>query len=294
MKLTNKYSLPQSVYNLLAKERYNGNPSTDYSVTTLLQPPRITQLKRRHWDELEEDAMDNVWSLFGHIAHSLLEEHGAEGSLTEERLTLKINDRNISGQVDSYHDGVITDYKVTSAWTLVYGSRIKEWTEQLNMYAYIFQQSGHEVKELRICAILRDWDKNKAKQDSSYPQTPIQIIPIELWDSAQQFIEGRVYTHVLAEKEVDFRLPECTEEEMWCQPTKYAIMKKSYKRAVRVLDSIELCWDYFEQLGIVYDDYTGGEYTIVTRQGKRTRCEEYCSVNKFCSQYQAYLREISE
>jgi len=33
----------------------------------------------------------------------------------------------------------------------------------------------------------------------------------------------------------------------------------------------------------------GKGYEIEIRQGERTRCERYCQVNKFCTQYQQYL-----
>lgn len=287
MKYTNKHNLPESVYNLLAKERYQGGDSTDYSVTTLLQPPRITQLKRRYNDQLEEDVMDSVWSLFGQVAHSLLEEHGAENALSEERIYREILGRTISGQVDSYHDGIITDYKVTSAWTLVYGSRLHEWTEQLNLYAYLFRSSGYVVSELRICTILRDWDRNKAKYDSSYPQTPIIIIPIKLWsiDEAESFAYERVIEHKEAEDKIDRELPLCSDEDRWCQPTKYAIKKVGAVRATRVFDTEKEAVDYGR-------DTMKMEYQLETRRGKCTRCEDYCSVNLFCSQYQEYLRSM--
>ena len=182
MKYTNKAGLPVEVFNVLSKDRYVKGEGTDYSVTTLKSPPRIVQLERRHWYELECDVLDNLWSMFGSMAHNMLEEHGSDDSHTEERFYLNILDRVISGQVDHYKDGVITDYKVTSAWTLVYGSRIKEWEEQLNMYAHLCRENDKPVRKIRIVAILRDWDKNKAKQDKSYPQSPIEIIPITLWE----------------------------------------------------------------------------------------------------------------
>jgi hypothetical protein len=291
MKLTNRHNLPESVYNLLSKDRYVGGNNTDYSVTTLLQPPRITQLKRRHWDKLEEDVMDNVWSLFGSVAHSLLEEHGSDNALSEERVYANILDRNISGQVDSYHLDIITDYKVTSAWTLVYKSRLKEWEEQLNMYAYLFKYNGHTVKELRICAILRDWDKNTAKRDKNYPQTPIVMIPIPLWTMEEQecFIYGRVVMHKDAELMTDLSLPPCSEEDMWCQPTKFALMKKDGKRAIKLHDTTEEAELHLEQIDPC--KMNRDIYEVRVRQGKRTRCEGYCSVCSFCNIYQAYLRE---
>jgi len=34
-----------------------------------------------------------------------------------------------------------------------------------------------------------------------------------------------------------------------------------------------------------------GKAEVVTRPGERTRCETFCQVNKFCTQYQQYLQE---
>jgi hypothetical protein len=281
---TNKMGLPDEVFQVLSKERYSGGNSTDYSVTTLKTPPRIVQLERRHDHEVETDAIDNLWSMFGQMAHSLLEEHGSDEALTEERIYLNILGRKISGQVDHYKNGVITDYKVTSAWTLVYGSRVKEWEEQLNMYAYLLRASGHDVRRIRIVTILRDWDKNKAKASHDYPQCPIEIIPITLWDEEEQkeYIEGRTLCQIHAEDKSDEDLPLCTAEEMWEQPSKYAIMKKDAKRATNVEDTLEAA----EMRLAAYDDT---KYYIQIRPGKRSRCEDYCPVNKFCNQYKAYV-----
>jgi hypothetical protein len=281
---TNRMGLPDEVFKVLSKERYSSGEATDYSVTTLKTPPRIVQLERRHDHEIESDAIDNLWSMFGQMAHNLLEEHGSDEALTEERVYMDILGRKISGQVDHYKDCVITDYKVTSAWTLVYGSRVKEWEEQLNMYAYLLRASDHVVKRIRIVAILRDWDKNKAKQNHDYPQSPIQIIPITLWDEAEQkcYIEGRVYEQVRNEELSDIELIECTPEEMWEQPSKYAIMKEGAKRATKVCETLEEAESNLEGLK--------GTYEVVKRPGKRTRCEDgYCAVAQFCSQYKEYL-----
>lgn len=289
MKITNKHALPEAVYNLIAKDNYDAGKS-DYSVTTLLSPPRLVHLQRRHWEELEEDAIDRVWSLFGHTAHSLLEQHGAEGALSEERLYVDILGRKIGGQVDNYHDGVITDYKVTSSWTLVYGSRLHEWEAQLNMYAHIFRENGHKVDKLQIVAILRDWDKNKAKADWKYPQVPIVIIPLKMWEDKDvaTFMDRRVDAMIWNEGYEDDKLDLCSSEDMWEQPTKWALMKKDRKTAVRVVETEEECDELSKQYKI-----DGREYYWQQRPGKRTRCESYCSCSKFCNQWKEYCGETS-
>ena len=302
MIFTNKHNLPDEVAKVLSKDRYDkGTEHSDYSVTTLKTPPRIVQLQRRHKEELTEDVIDNLWSMFGSMAHNMLEEHGSDDAVTEKRFYLTISDKVISGQVDHYNDGVITDYKVTSAWTLVYGSRVKEWEEQLNMYAYLCRKNYLPVNHIRIVTILRDWDRNKALQNQDYPQTPIKIIPITLWthDEQEQFIEGCVMKQSNAEYDEDEFLPHCTSEEMWERPSTYAVMKEGRKTAVRVFDSAQEAWEYGRDNKLV-DDNSGDtsyfigwlpNYSLTTRPGKRTRCEEYCNVNSFCNVYQNYLKE---
>ena len=298
MIFTNKHGLPEEVASILSKQRYDGGDiPSDYSVTTLKTPPRIVQLTRRYKEEITEDVIDNLWSMFGHMAHNMLEEHGSDESITEKRLYLNILDRVISGQVDHYKDGVITDYKVTSAWTLVYGSRIKEWEEQLNMYAYLCIKNNLPVQRIRIITILRDWDKNKAFQNQDYPQTPIKIIPITLWEFEHQrrYIEERVHFQTVNENKTDEDLWECTSIDMWEQPSKYAVMKEGRKTAIRVFDTLEeankegYCQGWKED--VEGDVWKAPQYLQI-RPGKRTRCEDgYCSVTKFCNQFQNYLKE---
>lgn len=301
MKYTNKHNLPEEVFNLLSKDRYQGGGKTDYSVTTLKNPPRIVQLQRRHKDEIEVDVIDNLWSMFGSMAHAMLEEQGSDESLSEERLYLEIENRIISGQVDNYKDGIITDYKVTSAWTLVYGSRVKDWEEQLNSYAYLFENEGHKVKELRIIAILRDWSAKQALSSSDYPQQPIQIIPIKLWSKKvrEDYLRTKVLKHKECEDLPDSELPFCSSEDVWEQPTKWALMKNNRKTALKLFDNESLAYMYGVENGFVASQYCDGNsfvdwidgYYLVERKGKRTRCEDYCEVSKWCNQYQKYCQK---
>ena len=295
MQITNNYDLPHEVYEALAHSDYDSGDS-DYSVTTLIKSPRIVQLEKRHWDELSCDAMSRLWSMFGEIAHSIFERHTHEEGESETRLYKTILDRVIGGKFDNYRDKVISDFKVTSAWTLVYGSRVKEWEEQLNMYAYLLRENGYPVEQIRINCVLRDWDKNKALQNQDYPQTPIKIIPITLWthDEQEQFIESCVMRQSSAEYDEDEFLPRCTSEEMWERPSTFAVMKEGAKRATKVLDSYEEAVSYIKETGLCSKIEDTPDKFIVTRLGKRTRCEEYCNVSSFCNIHQDYLKAKDE
>lgn len=283
MRITNNYNLPESVYNFISEDRYDPG-SSDYSVTTLLNPPRLVQLQRRHWDELEEDCMDRIWSVFGTAVHNLFEDH-TKGGVAEERLYVTIDGVRVGGQMDHVQDGVITDYKVTSTYKVM-GDTPREWIEQQNIYAYLQERNGRPIHRLQICAILRDWSRTKAKQDRSYPQTPVQMIELPLWDmyDTAHFLRERVRVHKDAAKRSDSELPLCEGAEMWEQPTKYAVMKTGGKRAIRLFDSELAASDYI----IDTYGYQDTNYGIETRLGKRTRCEDFCPVKAFCSQYKEY------
>jgi hypothetical protein len=282
MIFTNKYNLPKTVYDVLAADGYKAGKD-NYSATSLLKSPRQLQLYKRNYDKIQEDVSDRVWSLLGQAAHNVLEKHGDDSSLTEERLYVNIGDKVLSGQVDHYHDGVITDYKVTSVWTIMKQSKIEDWTKQLNTYAFIFKRNRYTVNRLQIIAILRDWSETEKLRYSNYPESPIVAVPITLWEDVVQeaYITDRIELHNSAEKLPSVGLPPCTPEEMWQTPNVYAVMKEGRKSALKLFESEEDA----KQFSANVSDEAGNHIYIQTRLGTCRNCERYCPVSNFCSQW---------
>lgn len=277
MIIHNRYNLPKQVYDLLAKDYYNPGKD-DYSVTELISPPQIVQLKRRHWDKLEEDASDRFWTFFGHMAHMVMEKNTQSG--TEKRLYTCVLDKTLSGQMDHHSDGGITDYKVTSVWTIAYGDRMEEWANQLNCYAYLARVNGLIVTTLQIIVLLRDWTER-----SGVP--PIQVLPIPLWspEYATTYVEQRMKYHLENETREDSELMPCMMEDTWEKPAKWAVMQKGKKRALRVLDSEEKAEEWIRaNAASIHKD----QVSITERPGERTRCISYCPVSGFCHQWRNY------
>jgi hypothetical protein len=265
------------------------------SVTELLGSPRIVQLKRRHWDELEQDASEMVWSLFGTAIHHILEHGKAENHVIEQRLHAKVDGWHISGAIDLQvitPEGIeISDYKTTSAYKVMAGSM--DWEEQLNIYAYLVEsQKKVPVTKIQIVAIVRDWSAREAAYKEGYPKAPIVVIDIPLWpfENREQFIRDRITAHSDATfaQETDEELPECTPKDMWERPRSFAIMKDGGVRAKSVHASKEEA----EKAWAEIKDYT--KYKIIERPGERVRCQGYCQVSKFCSQYQQFLNQSKE
>lgn len=291
MAFTNRHTLPDEIVSALTKNRYNGASESEaqrsnYSVTQLIAPIQQTILKKRYPEAGQQDVIDNLWSMFGSIAHSLLEEHGSDDSLVEKRFYTTILDRVISGGVDHFKNGIITDYKVTSAWK-VSKKNYTDWENQLNAYAYLIENSQQVcVEKIRVIAILRDWSEQDSHKPD-YPKAPIEIIDIPMWPDWKRsvYLSDRVRLLKMAEQSTDDSLLECTIEEMWANPNKYAVQKPDAKRATKVFDTEEEAYNY---------TLDNPAYIIVERKGERRRCAKYCQASSVCHQYQTYLKEIED
>lgn len=285
MKLTNKHGLPVTILNVIKRPQYNKGRA-NMSVTELLNSPRIVQLKRKNWDLLEEDAADMVWSIFGTAIHGVLEHGKGDNHIVEERIHAAIDGMSISGAIDLQEveeDGIIvSDYKTTSAWAVM--NEKQDWHNQLNSYAFLVEHAKKvTVKKLQIIAIVRDWSRREAATKDGYPQAPIVTIEIPLWsmEDRTSYVHERIKLHgeALFEIETAGEMPNCTDDEMWAKPESFAVKKEGGVRAKSVHKTRDEADISMPSKG----------YFIEHRPGARTRCESFCQVSGFCSQYQDYL-----
>lgn len=287
MKVTNRLGLPEAFVRAVENDSYTNHGTL--SVTTLIRPPQMVRLSQRYGDEIVEDAADRVWTILGQAGHSVLERTYQDGDIVERRLFMSVDGVDISGQLDRLtKDGVLVDWKFTSVYSVMDCKKngVKsDWEQQLNMLAALvrynifnFSLKYPEPRALRIVAVCRDWRQSEADRNSDYPEK-VEVLKVPLWDhdKAMAFIRERVRLHTMDNP------PPCTDAERWATPEKWAVMEKSKKRALRVLDSKELaaqwCIDNGKELG--------KQFYLEYRQPTYTRCERFCPVSKFCPQYNA-------
>lgn len=283
MTITNNFGLPEPMYRALAHDGYTaGTKKSDISVTSLIGPPKINQLKRRHSEEITEDASDRVWSLLGQSVHKVLELAGGETEQTERRLYTEIAGWTLSGQTDLYETEkqTISDFKVTSVFSFMLGTKA-EWEAQINLNAMLWRSYGYEVKKGQIVAILRDWQASKAEFENDYPKCAVHIVDIPLWTQFEciDYARERIKLHQVASNMLDDDIPECSPDERWAKSDTFAIKKDGGKRAVKVCSTLEEA----QQLLPSY----GAKHSIETRAGGDIRCERYCSVAPFCHYYKS-------
>jgi hypothetical protein len=297
MKLTNKFNLPETFVNVIKRPQYSKGNS-EISVTEILSPPQLVLLRRQHQEDIEQDAADMVWSLFGSAVHNILEHGKDDNHIVEQRLFTTFEGWSISGAIDLQKiiDGkiLIADYKVTSAWAVQ--QEKQEWINQLNLYAWLVERTqAHDigartseglVSGLQIIGIVRDWSRREAALKDTYPQAPIVTLDIPLWsyEDREAFVKQRLTLHNEANfAAVSGDMPECTSEEMWEKKTTYAVMKEGGKRAKKVFE--------IKEDAAAFAGQQKESHYIETREGGRTRCESFCQAAPFCKQYQAYKGE---
>jgi hypothetical protein len=289
MKLTNKHNLPETFVNVLQRSNYTKGKA-HLSVTELINSPRITQLRKKHFDEIEEDVADKVWAIFGTAIHAVLEHGKGENHVIEQRLHANMDGYDISGAIDLQEvdeDGIhISDYKTTGAWAVM--NNKKDWEQQLNCYAWLVEKVKKvPVKSIKIIAIIRDWSRRDAGFKEGYPEAPIKSIDVPLWSfqDREDFIKEKIRLHsdALFALETGDNLPVCTPEQMWEKQTSYAVLKVGGKRATAVFETQEEADEKLQSLGKGYE--------IQVRPGERTRCANFCQVRDFCNQWKEYSND---
>lgn len=274
MKFTNKFNLPQHICDWLAFDEYDYTPDT-ISATTIIGPARAWALKRLNADKLSMDYSDLLAIRYGTAIHDSLEKVGVygEGDFREKRFFAQKMGFTISGKPDALIGGVIRDNKSTSVWKIVHGE-FDDYIKQLSIYRWLLHQNGIEAAgHAFIDFFFTDWKKSDAAKGGGYPPLRYQEQRIELWSLEQT-------DAYLDERLSDFAfalgcLPECTTEELWQDPAKWAVYRKAGQaKAFRVMNTAEEAQKLADEIGGVV------EY----RPAKAKRCN-YCTAAPFCEQY---------
>lgn len=281
MKVTNKLNLPAAFVNAVSTNRHNA--AGCFSATTLNKGAKEIILSDRHFDEITVDAADSVWAVWGTAVHALLESQ-PDNNFHEEYFKVPVSNSFVTGQVDSYdmENGVINDWKTASVWKVQFND-FSDWRRQGLTYAWLLQQSGLEVKKCRFVALLKDHSKSKAKNDSSYPQSPVFIYEFDVTAADMEETAARILTKVQeiesAYKLDDDDIEPCSEEERWADGEKWAVMKNGRKTALKVLDN-QLDADAMA-------GEMGNAYYVEHRPAISRKCGDYCKCKDFCNFYKA-------
>ena len=280
MKVTNKLGLPQAIVDAVSVERHNQKGS--YSATTLLKSETETLLTNRHFDEIEVDASDSVWQIWGTAVHSIFEKQ-KDNSFKEEFFSVKVSNSTVTGRVDNYdlENEILADFKTCAVWKIIYND-FDDWYKQGMIYSWLMKQNGLNVKKCKFIALIKDHSKSKAMIDASYPQSPIYVYEFDVTENAlseiEVFIKDKIAKLEENENTPDNELKGCNKEERWATDPKFAVMKQGRKSAIKLFDSKEEAEKNMSALGGTY---------IEERKGEDKKCDNgYCNVCKWCPYFQ--------
>ena len=279
MKVTNKMNLPAAFVNAVSTTRHNA--ASCFSATTLNKGAKEIILSDRHFEEIEVDAADQVWAVWGTAVHALLESQ-PDNNFHEEYFKVPVSESYVTGQVDSYdmENATIYDWKTASVWKVQYAD-FDDWRRQGMTYAWLLKQNGLDVRRCRFIALLKDHSKTKAKNDSSYPQSPVFIYEFDVTPEDMAETRDRILNKVLEIESAyeldDDAIEPCSAEERWADGEKWAVMKNGRKTAIKLFDN--------EADADAMAGEMGNAYYVEHRPAISRKCGEYCLCKDFCNFY---------
>lgn len=272
---TNKLNLPEVFEKIYQNNFREINPHR-FSVTELLSPTKQILLSRKYYNEIEEDISDCIPALFGSAVHKVFEEN-SNPEESEVKLEVQFGEDTIVGIIDHVKDDEIDDYKTTST-SKVSKKDFSDHELQIKIYALLrFKKYGIITRKGKLFYLMKDWSKVKSTYSSDYPKSPIYVHEFNIEDSDYDFSEKYIKNKL---NEIHSNLINfCSDEDRWYTGTKYAVYKNvGDKRASYITDNEQDAHNYIR-------NKCGGAGEIEVRKGNYLKCELYCSVNKFCDQY---------
>jgi len=289
-------------------ERYS--KSGDYSVTDLINPPRICHLKRRHKKEIKPALESMISSMMGTALHEYYEKyldmwadkHDYDGYTLEQQCSMDFivkepdgfpGKRTVSGRLDILEGNTITDLKTAKVWKLIFDPTLKDYHEQQNMYRYLLKKTKDvDIEFLKIVMVYKDWQKGNAQRDPiNYPTKQMLEYDLSVWGYTEtyQLMYNRLQSLVNTEDLKDDALPVCNRDERWERHAEgtqinYGIMKNpKAKRATKVVKGGTL-----DEAIAVANTLKGmtADSVIEIRYARPTRCIDWCEVAPFCNWYQ--------
>lgn len=324
MKITNEHdvSLALAVWLLYDEYDYVDNPKY-LSATTLLKPLKQIVMKHRvDFSNEAIDVMDFAQASMGSGLHDSIEKAwklGHKSALKklgypdrvinavvinptkedfdknpdlipvyiERRGTKNLRGWLIGGKFDIVTEGLLQDFKSTSTYSWVAGSRDDEHKMQGSIYRWIHDDVITE-DVIRINYIFTDFVKYMAASNPKYPARRImhKDIPLLSYERTEAWLNEKLH---LIEKYWDApesEIPECTDEELWRTEPQFKYFSDPAKVDVPGARSTKNFDDMISARKFMAEK--GGKGAIKVVEGQVKRCE-YCAVAPICKQRERYF-----
>lgn len=310
-KYTNEASLPLSMAVFLATDNYDYEEGV-ISATTLIKPLRQTVLAARvpKGNDLV-DVRQLVKSRMGNAIHDGIEHSwkdnymGAMKALgypqrvidrvkinpdpktlgpddipvyLEQRARKQVGKYTVSGKFDFLAEGRIEDFKSTSTFSWVSGTKDQDYILQGSIYRWLNPEIVTQ-DTMAIQFIFTDWQAMRAKTDDKYPSQQVMekrytLMSLPVIDSwIRQRLDRLDALWDLPQE----ALPECDDRELWRKETVYKYYKDPSKRT-RSTKNFSDPQDAYQRLA-----KDGGTGIVIEQPGEVVACK-FCPAFSVCHQ----------
>lgn len=196
----------------------------------------------------------------------------------EQRAYKQVGKYRVSGKFDFVGEGFLEDFKTTSAYTYIRGSKDEDFILQGSIYRWLNPKIITR-DQMAIQFIFTDWSKAKALADPKYPKqrTVRKVFDLKSVAETERYVQQRLSLIDQYWDAPEHSLPQCTDAELWRSDPVFKYYKNPDKlsRSTKNFDSRQEAY-----IRLAED---GGKGTVIERPGEVTACK-YCSGFSLCSQ----------
>jgi hypothetical protein len=192
----------------------------------------------------------------------------------------------VGGKFDMIADGQLNDFKSTSVYSWIKGTRDADHRLQGSLYRWL---NPLKVTEdyIRINYIFTDWSKAQS-QTAGYPDQRVKHkdIPLMSIQETEAWIKWKLSEVAKYSKLPEDQIPQCTDEELWRSAPQY----KYYSDPAKAADPAARSTRNFDDLSAAnrFKAEKGGKGIVVTKPGEVKACG-YCAAFNGCTQKDQYL-----
>jgi len=311
-------SLPLAVW--LASDNYDFSPDhRSISATSLLKPIRQILLKERLTEEHREtpDVSEFIASRLGHSIHDGIESAWTRGYAKamkslgysenvisrvrinptdeelresndlipvylEQRGSRDFGPYRISGKFDMVVDGELTDFKSTSVYTYLLGSKDEDYCLQGSIYKWIHRDKITS-DFIAINFIFTDWQRARARQSNDYPQQRVMEHRVKLMSiqETEAWIANRIRTLEANANKSESELPHCSDADLWRGETTWKFYSNPQKTSGRSTKN------FSDKAEAYAHAAAAGKGIVIEEPGKVKACG-YCPAAPLCTQKDMY------
>lgn len=315
---TNVTGIPLSLAVYLATDHYDHDPET-ISATALIKPVKQVILASRvPAHQRTTDILQLVKSRMGTSIHSGIELAWAGGHYKqamrklgypesvidkvvinpdpdnlpvgaipvymEKRERRSIGGRVVSGKYDFIAEGRLEDFKTTSTYVWVKGTRDTSHQLQGSIYRWLNPKIITE-SYMVIQYLFSDWKQGMTKSPG-YPQRPVEPyrIPLLSLDDTEDYILAKLQLLDRLKNAPEDSMPTCSEADLW----RDAPVWKYYKDPAKTTRSTKN-YDNKEEANL----RAAQEGGIVLEKPGEVRACNYCAALPVCQQAKGYVEDGS-